>query len=363
MYSALQHYVGMPYTKTIQARRASSITPRRLEWLWHHRIPLGKLTVIAGTPGLGKSMLTVDMAARVSTGTPFPDTQSTPNPPGTVIMFNAEDDADDTVVWRMQAAGAELNNIVFGGDVIVHDDAAGESEQYTHPVDLRENLSDIEQLTGDATGCRMLIIDPISAYLGKTDSHNEAEVRGLLRPLADMATRLHVAVVAVMHVNKAQGRSAVHRISGSGGFVAAARAAWLVGRDPDDARRRIMSPVKGNLGPDVQALAFSIVPSRYDPTQPILEWHAGTVDLSADELLSRSESYRRDNAMQQAEQWLRDALATPKDASELQQQAEEVGISRTTLQRASKRIAVRKDKLGMRRGWMWSLSADANNRD
>src|SRR5690606_15615930 len=126
--------------------------------------------------------------------------------------------------------------------------------------------------------CRLVIIDPVSAFLGSTDSHNNSEVRGVLAPLAEMAARHGVAIVAVTHLNKGGG-SALNRVIGSIAFTAAARAAYVVTRDEDDPARRLMLPAKNNLGCDENGFAYRL---EGEPT-PHIEWEPTLVAMSADE--------------------------------------------------------------------------------
>jgi RecA-family ATPase len=145
--------------------RLDTVTPRKVLWLWHHRIPRGKLTLIAGDGGIGKSLLTMDIAQRVSSGRPWPDSLCEPNPAGGVVIVSAEDDVDDTIVPRLKAAGADLARIV-----------ANQGGEYTDEKRKRRGLrsfnlqADMPALEAaiDATdGCSLVIIDPVTAFMGK----------------------------------------------------------------------------------------------------------------------------------------------------------------------------------------------------
>jgi len=201
------------------------VKPEPIRWLWPGRVPLGKLTLIVGDPGLGKSFLTLDLAARVSAGEPWPDAPGAENTPGAVVLLSAEDDLADTIRPRLDAAGADVERVA----------ALSISS-------LQRDLPDLEKAMHDAPGVRLVVIDPITAYLAGTDSHKNADVRSLLAPLAELAARHRVAVVAVSHLNKHVGGSALYRAQGSLAFTAAARAVWLVAKDKADVGRVAWEP-------------------------------------------------------------------------------------------------------------------------
>ena len=183
-----------------QTVRLSDVKPEQVEWLWRERIAIGKLTLIVGDPGQGKSFLTLDIGARVSRAAAWPDNPWEPQPAGDVILLTAEDDLGDTIRPRLDALEADVSRIIaIRGAKFVDDD----NERM---VNLSTDLQSIRKVVSEANEPRLLIIDPVSAYLGKTDSHNNAEVRGVLAPLAELASELRIAVVAVSHLRKGEGR-------------------------------------------------------------------------------------------------------------------------------------------------------------
>ena len=169
-----------------------------------------------GDPGLGKSVLSLDLAARVSTGAPWPHAAGRSDI-GDVLILSAEDDPADTIVPRLMAVGADLNRIFILKGV-----KKGDQVQY---FSLAEDLLALEAALTSQT--RLIIIDPISAYLGETDSHVNTSVRSVLAPLAELASKTGAAVLAISHLNKGQG-AAIYRVQGSIAFTAAARAVWAV---------------------------------------------------------------------------------------------------------------------------------------
>jgi putative DNA primase/helicase len=203
---------------------------------------------------------------------------------------------------------------------------------------------------------RLIIIDPISAYLGHADSNVNAEVRGLLSPLVALAARHAVAVLCVTHLRKSAG-AAVHRAIASIAFTAAARAVWAVAPDPANPDRKLMLPVKQNLAPDSGGLAFTI---GEQSGVPWIEWQSEAVNLNANDVLNIED--REDHSeRKEAEDWLQDYLADgPVVASEIKRVAKGAGVTSTTLWRAARSLRVVKRKLGGRgAGWEWSLEGSS----
>jgi len=197
--------------------RLADVSPEQVEWLWPGRIAVGKLTVLAGNPGLGKSLATLDIAARVSVGKCWPDNRWEQQPIGGVVLLSAEDDLGDTIRPRLDAHGADVTRIVALKS-IKGADGAGD---YNRLFDLSRDLEHLRAAIGTVENCRLIVVDPISAYLGKTDSHKNSDVRGVLSPLADLAAETRVAILAVSHLRKGEG-AAIYRTMGSLAFVAAA---------------------------------------------------------------------------------------------------------------------------------------------
>ena len=221
-----------------------SVQPTKLEWLWQGILPHGKISIIAGNPGLGKSQVTLDIAARISTGTPWPTGDACKQ--GKVLLVSCEDDAADTIVPRLDAAGANRSNIALIRSVITREHDVQKNRALSLQNDL-EKISDHLRKTPDT---RLIIFDPVSAYMGKTDSHNNAEVRSVLDPLATLAQDHSISILLVSHLNKGSG-PAISRTMGSMGFVAVARAAYVITKDDRDqtGQHRLFLPIKANLGP------------------------------------------------------------------------------------------------------------------
>ncbi|MBN1341746.1 MAG: AAA family ATPase [Phycisphaerae bacterium] len=342
-----------PFSIRVDAVCLADVDPEPVVWLWPGRFALGKLSLIAGEPGLGKSFLTLDMAARVSRGDGWPCDGGTESEPGGVVLLSAEDDIKDTIVPRLITAGADRSRIQAMRALYQPQPGLGVGVEKPVPFSLLEHVPQLEQLIQRAAPCKLVVVDPVSAFLGGTDSHNNSEVRSALSPLSDMAARSRVAVVAVTHLNKGQG-SALNRVIGSVAFTAAARAAYVITRDEDDPARRLMLPAKNNLGRDADGFAYRLVG---DPI-PCVQWEPAPVSMSADEAVSGHPRGRgpKPDALRDAEGWLFDFLsAGPQPAKEVYVRAAEDGHTRDTIRRAKAALGIETAKDGFQGPWTWVL--------
>jgi putative DNA primase/helicase len=243
---------SVPLKRRLITHRASDLQPEKMDWVWPGRIPEGKLVLLGGPPGLGKSQLTAFMAATISNGGDWPCNEGSTTV-GSVIFMSAEDGIEDTIVPRLMAAGANLDRVHIVASATKPDGTGRKTFSLKTDVDLLEAKA---KEIGDV---RLIIVDPISAYMGGSDGNGNVETREVLEPLAEMANRLHIALVAVTHLNKGGGggnQTALNRFSGSIAFIAAARAAFAVLEDPEDDERRLLLQAKNNLGKKCKGLAF-----------------------------------------------------------------------------------------------------------
>jgi len=319
--------------------RASDVERKELRWLWQDRIPLGKLSILAGDPGLGKSTLTLDIAARVSRGETFPDGSRAPA--GSVLLLSAEDDPADTIRPRLEAAGANLDRVSICTGVR----RAGREGSFS----LVEDIGRLEEALARMRVPALIIIDPIAAYLDGIDSHKNADVRSVLAPLAALAAKHGVAVLAVHHLNKGVG-PALYRLSGSLAFTAAARAVWGVCRDPEDEKARLLVPIKMNLAREAAGFRFTVADG------PRIAWGDTVTGQDADRLLSSEEPEER-SERQEASEWLRDKLAGgPVPSEEIKRESRAAGIAESTLKRAKRGLGVKAVKVDFAGPWTWALS-------
>jgi len=333
----------------IEIESFAGLVPERVEWLWRDRIPCGKLTIFGGDPGMGKSLVTLDVASRLSRGRSFCD--GAPSQEADTIFLTAEDGTLDTVLPRLIAAGSNLLRIhrIKAVKVTLADGALGESH-----FSLDRDLEKLGEALERHHQVRLVVIDPISAYMGKVDTHRDAEVRRVLTPVAALAERKKVAMLAVMHLKKSEA-SALHRLSGSIGFTAAARAVWGFGEDPDDPENRVMVSVKNNLAARRDDGLGYKIDADADGV-PVITW-LGAVTAYADEVLSADlHEKRRRGQRTQAADWLRQQLANgPMPQQQIENRAEQEAFSWRTIRRAKAHLDIKTHKAGFGGGWIWEL--------
>jgi hypothetical protein len=336
-------------------RCAADVVPEAIQWLWPGRIAVGKQTLIAGEPGLGKSQIAIGAVAAVTIGGYWPCGEGKA-PSGNAIFLCAEDDPGDTIVPRLMAVNADLRKIGFITAVRVG--STGSVRSFNLQADLALLEAQIAQL-GDV---RIVVIDPISSYMGKIDSHKNADVRSVLELVGEMAARLRIAVLGITHFSKGSGEKAINRFIGSIAFVAAARSAFAVVQDPEDELRRLFMPVKNNLSPLGNGLAFRLeqrVIAEKIVTSCIT-WDSEPVTGTADSILAASnDSGTRTSTKAEAIEFLQNLLANgPMTSREIREQADAVGYSWATIKRAKKYAQIEHYREGGAASagyWLWRL--------
>jgi putative DNA primase/helicase len=299
----------------------STIQPREVHWLWDQRIAVGKLMILAGNPGVGKTFLSTYICSVVSTGGLFPDGCSCDQ--GEVLFLTAEDGPNDTLRPRLDAHGADVSRI--------HLVEGAEGEARLEFIDLRRHLDAWEYELNRNSNIRLIIIDPLTAFLGATDSHKDADVRAVLSPLGKMAEAYDVSVIAIMHHSKDEKRQAINSIIGSIGFVGAARMVFKVLKDPEDEDRKIFGEVKNNLG-HAPAMAYRIEGQGQSGR---LVWEPDPFEYQF------GPDQESPSKLQEAVDWLYSRLRDgPASAKEVFAEAAQDGISERTLNRAKKQLQV-----------------------
>jgi putative DNA primase/helicase len=281
---------------------ASEIGLEPVKWIWKGRIARGKHTCIAGDPGTGKSQLATHIAATITMGGIWPCGEGR-SPQGSVIILSAEDGAADTIVPRLHAAEADLGR--------VHIISAVKDGEDRRTFNLQRDLALLEAECNRIGEVLLIIIDPVSSYLGKTDSHKNAEVRGVLEPIGEFAERMNVAVLSITHFSKAGMGSttkALHKFIGSIAFVGAPRIALAV---IEEEGRRLLLHAKNNLAPPPPGLAYKIG-ERLVGLQEIVSsrvvWEGEHVAISADEAMQQDRG-RKAPERDSAEEFLKKLLA------------------------------------------------------
>ena len=331
-------------------RLLSSVESEEVSWLWPSWLAFGKLALVDGDPGLGKSAMTLDLAARVSAGKIFPDGAGCE--PAGVVLLSAEDGLADTIRPRLDAAGADTSRILALATV-------PDEDGHDRLLSIPEDLGLIEKgIRG--VGARLVVVDPLMAFLsGDTNSHRDQDVRRALAPLAGLAERTGAAVLVVRHLNKAVANNPLYRGGGSIGIIGAARMAFLVGKDPQDETRRVLASTKNNLAMPPQSLMFGLDGAESGSVR--VNW-LGQSGVSASQLLATPRDEDHADASGEAVEFLRELLMNgPIPAAQVKEEAEDAGITDITLRRAKKGLGVlayRENAAGEKRGsgrWMWKL--------
>jgi putative DNA primase/helicase len=338
----------------------ADVEPVEVRWLWPSRVPLGRITLLVGRPGEGKSLLTTYMASRVTTGSPWAD--GTVCPKGSVILISAEDDPADTIRPRLDAHHADAKRVHLLSMVRkIGTDGGRQDVMFT-----LADLASLEVALRKRPDCRLIVIDPIGSFLGvKTDAHRDNEVRGVLAPIAKLAEKHGVAVVVVAHRRKSAGGFADDLALGSRAFTGIARAVWHLTRDGENKRRRLLLPGKNNLAPEGKGLAFTIVG---DP--PAISWERDPVTMTADDALATENDTEKKKpgpeprVRDRAVEWLRDLLEDgPMASAKIQQEGKAAGYSLRTLHRAKDELGIKPYREQFGGAWMWKLPPTVDDAD
>lgn len=330
--------------------KLSSVTRKKVEWLWYGRIARGKITDLFGDGDLGKSTMLTDIAARVTRGRGLPDeTEGSLHDPRTVIVLTAEDGIEDTLKARFDEAGGDGDRL----EVLVSVTRADGKR------DLLSLTLDIEALVDACrrTNAALCTIDPFSAYLGKADAWKDQEVRRVLGSLKEGIEPIGTAVILLRHPPKGRTENPMHAGGGSVAISAACRTGLMVVKDSADTDRRLLATYKHNLTKEMSTLAFRLRGSPSDPETAIVEWEVGTDPRDARQLLAEGgQTYEQRSAIGDARSFLKDFLAEgPQPAETVKAEAAKIDISNATLRRAYDEIGAKPKKDGMTGPWLWRL--------
>lgn len=338
--------------------RLSEVAPERLQWLSPGRLAAGKITVLDGDPGLGKSTLLCELAARVTRGEALPGGAA--GRPRGVLLLSAEDDLRDTIRPRLDAAGGDPHRVLA---LMTAPDgtAAG------RPVAIPDDVPLLEAVARRIDAA-LLIIDPLVAYLqGGLSANSDQDVRRALAALKQLGERTGAAIVAVRHLNKSTGANPLYRGGGSIGIIGAARCGLLLAPDPDDPERRILATTKGNLGKPPPSLAFRLESTPGSDAARIVwagetHWTAAQLLRAADEA---GDEPGRPSQLEEARAWLREALADrPRPVKAIEAEAAARGIPSRTLQRArSAEGAIARKERGQHGQWVLALPEPDDDKD
>ncbi len=344
------------FVREVQLIRGCDLAPEPIEWLWNGWLAAGKMHILGGAPGTGKTTIAMALAATVTTGGHWPD--GTRSVAGNVVIWSGEDDPADTLIPRLLLSGADLARVYFVTDVM-----DGNERRSFDPA---RDMEPLRRKLAEIGGAKLLIVDPIvSAVAG--DSHKNSEVRRSLQPLADLAASMRCALLGITHLSKGTaGRDPVERLTGSLAFGALARVVLVAAKhqeEGEDGRTaRLFCRAKSNIGPDDGGFV-------YDLHQDELQAHPGVfasavlwgdaVEGAARELLAVADAPGDDgegNSLSDARRFLADLLEDgPLRAGEIFKDADQAGYSKRSIQRAANAINIERHKDGMKGGWTWRL--------
>ncbi len=337
-----RHSEGTP-KKSLKFVCMADVQPEQVRWLWEPYIPKGKITLLEGDPAAGKTFIALAIAAAVSTGGPFPNSETGRaigrREPGSVIYLSAEDGPADTLRPRLDMVGADPKRIyAITGTV----------------EDEKEGIFSFDDLTlldvmADNVKPELIIVDPLQAYLGASvDMHRANETRPVLSRLSALAERHGCALLCIRHLSKASASKSIYRGMGSIDFTAAARSVLLAGSDPQDPKTRAIAHIKSSLAPAGASQGYELRDGFY--------W-TGISYLTAASMLASEEPAKKEKA-KEAEEWLKEILVNgPMEKREIEELAEDEGIKARTLRRAFEKLRVKSyKKPGEKNGpWMWEL--------
>ena len=313
------------------------VVSKEVEWLWYPYIPYGKITIIEGDPGEGKTTLVLKLAAALSRDLPLPCDDDKEYEPIHIIYQTAEDGIEDTIKPRLEKAGADCSMIRV----------IDETDKELSMTDDRLEQAIIE------TGARLIILDPIQAYIGATvDMHRANEIRPVLKHLGIIAEKHNCAIILIGHMNKASGSKSTYRGLGSIDIQATARSVLLVARLRDKPNIRIMAHDKSSLAPARDAIGFEM-------TEDNGMVCIGPYDITIDELLSGNEG-RGKKKLDIAENFIKEYFGTNKviPSNEIMMEAAKRSIKRNILLSAKKKMGITSDKEKAEDGtiyWTWVM--------
>ncbi len=328
--------------------RASEVKKKAVRWLWPKRIAV-KLNLIVGNPDVAKSLIALDIVAHVTNGKPWFDSPNA-NEIGEALVMAAEDDWDDTIAPRLEAAGADLTRVHWLKMQHCFNQKKSERE-----LQLDQDMNVLENYLAANPGIKVVVIDPVSNYLGNTKMVDEQSVRKILTPLKELANRIGVAIVCVMHLNKKVDLDAIHRVGGAMAFVGVARMVWLCAPKPvaedEISEDMVMVKLKGNIVQrTLKGLSYTtkvrmIEIEGSDEAIPFVNW-TGEINQQAHNLGNgdkpKNPQHRPPEQMKTAAEWLAEYL---KDGAKPLKDIEHAGkslygLSPSTLLRTRTKLGV-----------------------
>lgn len=363
---------AFPAEDDLIVRRGDTIERREFEWIWEDILPRNALTVLVGRANLGKSQLSMWLASALTTTSKrIPVSGEELRAHGNVFILNAEDEAENAIMLRLDAAGADTSKI-FIVDAVNVPDADTKKKKTKRLVNLQDDLERLKRCIVKHGGAAAVIIDPMTAYLGKVDAHKEADVRALLHKVKEFANEIGVCVIGIMHPNKNSGeKQLLSRISGSAAFGNAPRSVLLVGTHPTDHERRVLIQQKGNYSSgDVAAYSFTVESCEVQATNGKLVrtsrivWDNSYADVTVKEAFTEE----NDDLTPQQEKAVTSRVDScklfvqhnfkpnvPYKAREVEEAARKAGFKETVLRQARQQLQLNKPEK-TKDGWMWTFA-------
>jgi putative DNA primase/helicase len=339
---------------------ADQIKIEAVDWIWRGWLAARKFHILGGAPGTGKTTIALKVASTISTGNHWPDGSLAPK--GKVVIWSEEDGIEDTLAPRLKAAGADLSNILFVGEV-----PDRESRRSFDPgTDMAVLLDELEM----HKDLRLLILDPVVTTVTGNSNQN-AEVRRALQPLVGLANRTGCSVLGITHLSKGTiGRNPVERITGSLAFGALARIVWVAAKsDSNESQEdRILCRAKSNIGEDSGGFTYELitteVPGAPEIEASVVNWIAPVEGQARDLLTAREGESSEAGALQDAMSFLAGLLSeSPLPVQAIKKEANDAGHSWITIRRASAKLGIESRKDGMRGGWHWYLDRTCSSED
>jgi hypothetical protein len=341
--------------------RLSDVEAEKLEWLWPERIVKGKISWICGKPDSGKSVMCLDLAARITRGMPWPDGAANPWGPQSVLLLANEDTPSDIIRPRLEAAGADLARVIFLDRVTIH--MASNDPVTDRQMQLDQDAFLLKDSLKRNPDVAMVLADPATAFFGDCDINKNEEIGPVLGIINTALEGTKAAFVGILHLNKRTDADSGQRILGASSVYGTARSAWGVSLHPEDKELHLMSRIKGNLSKNRKGLKFKIVDATVvingeKETVPKVEW-LGDIDEDADELIQQERDKKRNGgeqtALGKAKRFLlwrlKDGAVLP---STLMKEAKYEDISESSLWRVKKETPLL-DTYKIGEKWYWSL--------
>ena len=339
-----------PRPMTLVSTSMDKVDPRPIDWLWQGRFPLGMLSLMVGYPGMGKSFVALDMAARISRGTPWPDEPDNKQPIGTIYLMIFEEDLHRAIRPRLDACGADVTKIhAFKG-------VQSGNKVHKH-FDVLQHMYLLETFATEHPDTRLVVIDPITSALGEGDENTGKDMRSALTAVSEFCERTQITVLGIAHFAKRMDVSALYKIAGSVAFGAVARAVWVVNQDPTkegepEPVRKLLHE-KSNYPGKKTGLSFIIDGN--------VQWSDDILYQTASEALAGNS--KKGEKLEDAEQVILDCLSSglEKHTDDLTKDVLALDVAERTYIRARGQLKSRgligRKKAGMDGGWFWFKKA------